>query len=577
MSKPDKADAGRKPGTLPIENEITDLWARLSPVAGYTSGWVPKLAQLFIATPANVRQALEDIAALEPGASKIPQPDLRETATKLLALFRTQLEYPQPGMGVQDCGDGAFYIGLKNQFKAAFVPAFLKSADEKILYEAERLKSQPLNIVQKKQCVNAADYCVQTMNILAKQNPKVKERVAKVVASAKAFKAQFMVPGLDADTDANDFPTMFYTMRENSDAPTLTLGYAQMLGALYDFTQSSSDLDVTAMTWLAQDMAIVKELASELAVQLKMSPDSTAGDVWNAVSTKYAIPATPAGTFMKVMKNASDVCNAYAKEYLLDISADDHVVMQETPGYMAPMITGGQDIAVDYLTTKPVAYLYLTPAKNSSFLTMVNIMVHEYSHGFNFVLAAKNAGSPLLNLATPMQVTLTEGQAFWREWEYWAAAANCVGQDNLDKAQSDYVALYGKTPLEQSQAIRAAQLETYIWRVVRYVRALCDVQVNMGWRTFVDFLDWASEQTGLSAEFLYGECFTFLAQPGYSPAYAIDGITYGNIQQADIARGETQKEYDTFASAMGFYPWTLCAKKLGQLKPKSAGAKRGKS
>jgi hypothetical protein len=574
MSKTAKGDAGRKPGALPIENEITDLWSKLSPVQGYTSGWVAKLTQLFIATPANVQQALEEIAALEPDASKIPQPELRETATKLLALFRTQLEYPQPGMGVQDCGDGAFYIGLKNQFTAAFVPAFLKSANEKILYEAERLKSQPLNIVQKKQCSNAADYCVQTMKILAKQNPKVKDKVAGVVASAKAFKAQFMVPGLDADTTANDFSTMFYTMRENSDAPTLTQGYAQMLRALYDFTQSSSDLDVTAMTWLAQDMPIVRELSSELAVQLKMSPDSTVNDVWNAVSTKYAIPNN---SFMKVMGNASDVCNAYAKEYLLDISADDHVVMQETPAYMAPMITGGQDIAVDYLTTKPVAYLYLTPAKNSSFLTMINIMVHEYSHGFNFVLAAKNAGSPLLNLMSPMQVPLTEGQAFWREWEYWAAAANCIGQNNLDKVQSDYVALYGKTPLEQSQAIRAAQLETYIWRVVRYIRALCDVQVNMGWRTFVDFLDWASEQTGLSLEFLYGECFTFLAQPGYPPAYAIDGITYGSMQQADIGRGETQKEYDTFASAMGFYPWTLCAKKLEQLKPKAVGGKHVKS
>lgn len=560
-------------GALPIENEITDLWAKLYPVAGYTSGWVAKLTQLFIPTPENVSQALDEIAALEPGASKIPQPELRETATKLLTLFRTQLEYPQPGMGVQDCGDGAFYIGLKNQFKAAFVPAFLRSANEKILYEAERLKPQPLNIVQKKQCVNAADYCVQTMKILAKQNPKVKEQVAKVVASAKAFKAQFMVPGLDADTSAGDFSTMFYTMREQSDAPTLTPGYAQMLGALYDFTQSSSDLDVTAMTWLAQDMPVVRELSSELALRLKMSPDSTVNDVWNAVSTKYAIPSD---SFMKVMGNASDVCNAYAKEYLLDISPDDHVVMQETPSYMAPMITGGQDIAVDYLTTKPVAYLYLTPAKNSSLLTMINIMVHEYSHGFNFVLSAKNAGSPLLNLMSPMQVPLTEGQAFWREWEYWAAAANCIGQDNLDKAQSDYVALYGTTPLEQSQAIRAAQLETYIWRVVRYVRALCDVQVNMGWRTFVDFLDWATEQTGLSLEFLYGECFTFLAQPGYAPAYAIDGITYGSIQQADIGRGETQKEYDTFASAMGFYPWTLCAKKLEQLKPKPAGGKRGK-
>jgi hypothetical protein len=114
-------------------------------------------------------------------------------------------------------------------------------------------------------------------------------------------------------------------------------------------------------------------------------------------------------------------------------------------------------------------------------------MVHEYSHGYNFVLAAKNADSPLLNLSSPMQVPLTEGQAFWREWEFWMGGAACFGESNLSRQQSDYLTLYGDTPLNQSRAIRAAQLETYIWRVVRYVRALCDVQVNMGWRTFVDW------------------------------------------------------------------------------------------
>ena len=68
-----------------------------------------------------------------------------------------------------------------------------------------------------------------------------------------------------------------------------------------------------------------------------------------------------------------------------------------------------------------------------------------------------------------------------------------------------------------------AQLETYIWRVIRYIRALCDVRVNGGQQTYTDFISWAADSTGLSEETLHGECFTFLASPGYAPCYAIGG------------------------------------------------------
>lgn len=161
-----------------------------------------------------------------------------------------------------------------------------------------------------------------------------------------------------------------------------------------------------------------------------------------------------------------------------------------------------------------------------------------------------------------MQVPLTEGQAFWREWDYWQAAEGLLKKPVLDDTEKNYLLLYGNTTAEQAQAVLATHFETYVWRVVRHVRTMFDVQVNTGRCTVVDFLDRVSKQTGLSEEFLFGECFTFLAQPGYAPAYAIDGIAYGRLQQDAVARGESVMAFNTRASALGFYPWTTCVEKL---------------
>ncbi len=230
------------------------------------------------------------------------------------------------------------------------------------------------------------------------------------------------------------------------------------------------------------------------------------------------------------------------------------------------LVTGGEDFAVDYLKPhEAYSQLYLTASKNTSLLTMINILVHEASHGFNFVLAAKHAGSPLLNLNTALEVPLTEGQAYYREYQYWAAAQNLLGLTDLDPVQAAYLALYGNTPKEQEIGVLCAQLETYIWRIIRYIRALCDVRVNGGKQTYTDFVAWAADFTGLSEETLHGECFVFLAEPGYAPCYAVGGAAYALAQKKALLAGVSEIDFNTQTSRMGFFGWPIDVRKMQQI------------
>jgi len=78
---------------------------------------------------------------------------------------------------------------------------------------------------------------------------------------------------------------------------------------------------------------------------------------------------------------------------------------------------------------------------NLSRLTMLDVMVHELSHGWNFVLAARCA-APILNLDTPINVPHTEGMALHRELEFYVSAADLMTKSNPTHAEQALLDLY---------------------------------------------------------------------------------------------------------------------------------------
>ena len=121
-------------------------------------------------------------------------------------------------------------------------------------------------------------------------------------------------------------------------------------------------------------------------------------------SKKYSVDFTT-----EKMSEVLNACNNYGQEKIIGFTKEDVVKFDPTPPYLVDLVTGGEDFAVNYLTDNPFSQLYLTASKNTSLLTMINILVHEASHGYNFVMAARKAASPLLNLNTSLEVPMTEG------------------------------------------------------------------------------------------------------------------------------------------------------------------------
>lgn len=545
-------------------DQIVEFWASINPVAGYTSGYRKELTELFFQDNESTNRAFEIISELNARLEEIQDTDLRVTAGAVLLSLKTQLIMARPSGagpsgtgagGIWGAADGIFYIMLKNDYNNPFMVDYLEIVLSMVDYETKRWSGQSFSIEIRKECLNTSNYMIGTLNSLCEKLPAQKPIIDTIKASLTEYNRLFYVNGLDSDTFDTYWP--IFKKWDVVTGPSRLKNYPDCLKNYYQLTETEEKIDNLASGWLQLDLPVIIGICETIALILNIKPHYTLESVWNIISKKYEVDFD-----VPTIRRVANVCDQFGKEYIIGHTEDDRVLFDPTPSYLENLVTGGEDFAIDYLLPKNAySQLYLTTAKNTSMLTMINILVHEASHGYNFVLSAKNA-SPLRNLNTALEVPMTEGQAFYREYQYWAAAQMLLFKPELTETEENYLELYGSTRQEQVVGVLCAQFETYIWRIVRYIRALCDVRVNGGYMTYTDFINWASEKTGLTAEFLHGECFTFLAAPGYAPCYAIGCASYSEIQKKKLLEGISEINFNTFSSKLGFYSWPINKKKM---------------
>ena len=540
-----------------VIDQIVQLWAEINPVASYTSGLSSELVTLFFETADDVAAVQSKIKAIESKISEIESEDLRATAKAVLINQATQIELARASGagpsgtgagGVYAAADGVFYIVLKEDSKQPWVSNYLILVVEIIKFETARWSKGQYTVEEKKECLNTVTYMQGTLAALGQANPDVSNAIVKIKEALKPYQAIFYSEALASAKFDVYWPA--FKKGDAQQGPTQAKGYPGTLQNYYSLTWNAGQVEQAANDWMLVDMPVTIDLAQRMGASLNLPAEASLQTVWDAMSKKYSTDFST-----KKMQQVLAACNNYGQDYIIGFTAKDVVKFSPTPEYLVNLVTGGEDFAIDYLTDKPFSQLYLTASKNTSLLTMINILVHEASHGYNFVMSARCASSPLLNLNTSLEVPMTEGQAYYREYQYYAAAAALLDKASLAKNEQAYLDLYGSTKKEQRAAVLGAQLETYIWRVIRYIRALCDVKVNGGKQTYTDFIAWAADQTGLSEETLHGECFTFLASPGYAPCYAIGGAYYGNLSTKGYRNGVTELSFNTQVSAMGFHSW----------------------
>jgi len=361
--------------------------------------------------------------------------------------------------------------------------------------------------------------------------------------------------------DESDFNQVFAFLKEKSQPAKVNEFYAKILTDVFDFGASDEEIEATTITFLQSALKVTRDLLPALSMFLAgVTRDTPLGTVYDLLTENYKIKE---GEVLDQANKMMEVINSFVDRFVQDLGEHPDIKPIEAPKFLTDLITSGATVPLNFATDKPRSIIYINEDKNTSFLTLLNVLVHEATHAYHPLILATVPDLPrLATLKLPYTFPFSEATAFHREFELFESLEIQSKRGIRNVVQQKLIDLFDLPPASLSNDVLAFKFETFYWRIIRAVRTLCDVRVNTGKSTYVDFLEWASKFTGFSKSTINDECFTFLSTPGYMPSYSFCGAQYEALERQASNNGLSEFEFNTRANKMGLWPWTICLQKM---------------
>ena len=228
-------------------------------------------------------------------------------------------------------------------------------------------------------------------------------------------------------------------------------------------------------------------------------------------------------------------------------------------------------IYFDNLTDKPFNVFFITtdekrsPPVNAA--DLFQMLIHEeYGHCVNFSNSATGfkAQPTLIELLeSTLHKAISDGISFLREWESLELIKRLSHTDEEDLTAEERELLATLSNLgELDQIILELEFVVMQWRIIRFLRAIGDVRINMHKQSIAEFVNWAHQETGLSKKLIFNQIFIFQGMVGYAPVYSIVGTSLQHLQSDAAGRGKTIRDFNTYASSLGFPPRPVFEERL---------------
>ncbi len=545
-----------------VIQEVIAIWKDYDPVEGYAAGFDDCKGRMFTPTDREKADILRRIENARSGLAEIRDEELRKAANKLLSSINVAIAYDSPEEQVLGFSIALWYAILKGEQGESFVGKLLEQALEILEFEHSRWQDHKFSGEVRKACVDACSFLEAILITLASESPALVGAINELSMSVANFRSLFSFPVRHPDS----FEELLAFLEANSCEPSENRLYPQMIEHLFDYGVTVEEIYSQSRRLLGEELALAKDVISSLGSELGVAEGASLGDAYETVSRRYEIE----GAVVEAAQKMMEVLNRFVDGYIQDLGVQPDILPEATPAFLKPLVTSGATVALDYMKERPSVRIYVTEEKNTSWLTMLNVLVHEAAHAYNpSILAGVSSVPTLTKLKSWLAIPFYEATAFHRELELFEAIKEeSQHPQGLGKIQQELLEMFDTPRFPLRDDVMAFELETRVWRIIRALRTICDVEVNTGKRTYVDFIRWASAHTGLTKEFIHNECFTFLSSPGYTPSYSFCGSLYSELQkEAAEQRGVSRFSFNTQANHMGLLPWTLAIKRMSRFLP----------
>jgi hypothetical protein len=538
-----------------VEKEILEVWKAAYPSAAYTQGFDGYAGKILVPSKKNLANVKKQIR------------NLRKKTTdkghlKFLDSFYVDLEFFEPYV-VPSAATGAFFYHM---VKEGIHVEHMKSLS---LLSCEALKKARMWLQKTEWSIEVRIVTTQKTNgligILNKlkgdaADASLKQDLDKVIIEAKEYKKSFLVEGVEEGDFTEVFPIL---QKQGGDIGHKKI-YPKILKKQYDYPETADEIEEKALKWMKMWQPKLIETTRKLAAKYRVDADVV--KVEEEMNRRCNVPKAQTLDFVKKLRT---VAQKVFDKNVVKITPKYDTRIIETPPFLISFVPSGATSSLDTATDKPFNLFFVTtdekwsPASNIPDLMQL-ILHEEYGHCVNFSNSATAFGaepSPLNILETALCLPISDGISFHREFEFVNLLKELVKRRNLDSDEKRMLEIL-RGDADDETMVLENEYVMLSWRMVRFLRAVFDVRVNMGKQTIAEFVEWGSKETGISQKKIYDQTFIFLSSVGYAPCYSMAGEALRELQELAKKNGKRVIDFNTYASAMGFPGRTIFEEKL---------------
>jgi len=551
-----------------VEKQFYEWYKETSPSSAYTEGVNECAGKFFIPSKQNLRNAEEKLETI------IKQAQNRDQR-RLFKSYLTGLRFNEPYM-VPSGATNAFFTHLvKEGIVLEHLLSLAKLVEEALDAFTELLAKKEWSTEIKVVTCQLSDQLSGILDtiIAEAKDENLKKALANLRQRTLKYRKLYEVEGIKQ----GDFSEIFPILKKTRGKVKHKAIYPRLIADFWGYPESPQEIERKAKLWLKKELPILRKVTKSLAKIYGVKPDVEAVD--KELNKRRGIPKEQALEFVKKTRT---LAQKVFEKNIVGITPKYKTKVIETPSYLVNMIPTAAMGPFDGFTDEPFNIFFVTTnprfSPSSNVPDLITSLLHEeYGHAVNFSNSVTRyaAGPTFLEIlsSSPFSTHISDGISFHREYEFVELLKKLV----KTKAPSDEEAEFLKILKGENDAqtmLLENEFTMQEWRIMRFLRAIFDVRINMEKQSIADFVEWAHRETGLSEKMIYNQTWIFLEAVGYAPCYSIAGDKISKLQQQALKKGISLLDFNTFVSSLGFPPWKTFEKRIQQYIAKTKKASK---
>jgi len=527
------------------EKQFFEWYKEYVPSTAYTEGASECAGKFFIPSKHN-------LAVAEKKLKKIFKQAQNEGQRRVLKSYLTSLRFNEPYM-VPELATTAFFSHL---VKEGIVPEHLKSLAKEV---EGALDAYAKLLSKKKWSIEIRIVTCQTSDqllgildtILAEtRDESLKKSLTALKKKASKYRKLYEVEGIKRG-DFNEVYPILQKTREKVKHKSI---YPQLLADMWGYPETPEEIENKARLWLKKELPNLERVTRKLAKIYGVKP--IVETVNEELDKRRGIAKQQA---LQFVKEARTVAQRVFEKNIVRITSKYETKVIETPPYLVTMIPTAAMTAFDGLTDQPFNVFFVTTdayfSPSSSVPDLIQSLLHEeYGHAVNSSNSATRfAANPtfLEILSSAFSNHISDGISFHRELEFIKMLKKLVEKKTLSSEETAFLKIL-RGEVDTETMLLENEFIIWEWRIMRFLRAIFDVRINMEKQSVADFVEWAHKETGLSKKTIYNQTWIFLENVGYAPCYSIAGDVIRRLQQRALKKGISLLDFNTYVSSLGF-------------------------